>query len=174
MVTSLVAQTVRNLPTVQETWVYPWVAKIPWWGEWLPTPVFLPGELASVTHWTWIWASSRRWWRTGKLVCFIVHGFEKSQTWLSNWITKASVLWIWEKHKSAHNTKMELDLHMAIILMPCLQDSYHERSIPFIIMCLKACVIYTLSQNLCPVSVATVIRSETYVCCHFFPPRFDN
>ena len=27
-----------------------------WWGGWM----------ASLTQWTWVWASSRRWWRTGK------------------------------------------------------------------------------------------------------------
>ena len=37
---SLVAQTGKNLPAVQETWV----GKIPWRRKWLPTPVFLPGE----------------------------------------------------------------------------------------------------------------------------------
>ena len=48
---SLVAQLVKNLPAMQETWVWipglgrspgedPWVRKIPW----LPTPVFWPGE----------------------------------------------------------------------------------------------------------------------------------
>ena len=37
---SLVAQMVKNLPTMQETWV----GKIPWRKEWLPTPGFLPGE----------------------------------------------------------------------------------------------------------------------------------
>ena len=37
----MVAQTVRNLPTMQDTWV----RKIPWEREWQPTPVFLPGEL---------------------------------------------------------------------------------------------------------------------------------
>ena len=37
----LVAQLVKNLPAVQETWV----GKIPWRREWLPsTPVFCPGE----------------------------------------------------------------------------------------------------------------------------------
>ena len=36
---------------------HPWVGKIPWRGEWLPTPVFLPGEfhgqrgLADYTPW---------------------------------------------------------------------------------------------------------------------------
>ena len=28
----------------QETWVQPWVGKIPWRRAWQPTPVFLPGE----------------------------------------------------------------------------------------------------------------------------------
>ena len=37
---SLVAQTVKNLPAMQETWV----GKIPWRREWQPTPVSLPGE----------------------------------------------------------------------------------------------------------------------------------
>ena len=38
------AQTVKNLPTMQESWVDPWVGKIPWRREWLQTPVFLPGN----------------------------------------------------------------------------------------------------------------------------------
>ena len=41
---SLVAQTVKNLPAMQETWFDLWVGKIPWRMEWLPTVVFLPGE----------------------------------------------------------------------------------------------------------------------------------
>ena len=41
---SLLAQTVKNLPAVQETWVDPWVGKMPWRRAWQPTPVFLPGE----------------------------------------------------------------------------------------------------------------------------------
>ena len=35
---------VKNLSAVQETGFDPWVGKIPWRREWLPTPVFLPGE----------------------------------------------------------------------------------------------------------------------------------
>ena len=34
---------VKNLPTMRENFD-PWVRKIPWRREWLPTPVFLPGE----------------------------------------------------------------------------------------------------------------------------------
>ena len=42
---SLVAQMVKNLPAMQETWV----GKIPWRRAWQPTPVFLPRE----SPWTW-------------------------------------------------------------------------------------------------------------------------
>ena len=41
---SLVAQVVKNLRAMQETWVRSWVGKIPWRRKWQPTPVFLPGE----------------------------------------------------------------------------------------------------------------------------------
>ena len=41
---SLVAQLVKNLPAMQETWVKPWIGKIHWIRERLPTPVFWPGE----------------------------------------------------------------------------------------------------------------------------------
>ena len=37
-------QTVKSLPAVRETWIDPWVGKIPWRRKWQPTPVFLPGE----------------------------------------------------------------------------------------------------------------------------------
>ena len=42
----MVAQKVKNLPVVQETWVRkdPWVRKMPWRRECLPSLVFLPGE----------------------------------------------------------------------------------------------------------------------------------
>ena len=41
---SLVAQTVKNPPAMQETWVGSLVGKIPWRRAWQPTPVFLPRE----------------------------------------------------------------------------------------------------------------------------------
>ena len=41
---SLVVQLVKNPPAMQETWVHPWVGKIPWRRERLPTPVFWPGK----------------------------------------------------------------------------------------------------------------------------------
>ena len=40
MTLSMVAQTVKNLPAMWETWV----GKVPWRRAWQPTPVCLPGE----------------------------------------------------------------------------------------------------------------------------------
>ena len=44
---SLVVKLVMNLPAMLETSVHPWIGKIPWRREWLPTPVIWPGEF----HW---------------------------------------------------------------------------------------------------------------------------
>ena len=38
------AQRVKNLPAMWRPGFNPWVGKIPWRREWLPTPVSLPGE----------------------------------------------------------------------------------------------------------------------------------
>ena len=38
---SQVAQTVKNLPVMQGTYIWSWIGKIPWRREWLPTLVFL-------------------------------------------------------------------------------------------------------------------------------------
>ena len=38
------------------------------------------GWMASQTQWTWIWASPRRWWRTGSLVCCSPWGHKESDT----------------------------------------------------------------------------------------------
>ena len=60
---SLVAQLVKNLPAMQKTWVDPWVGKIPWRKEWLPTPVFSPQEF-----------------HRGRSLAATVHGVAKSWT----------------------------------------------------------------------------------------------
>ena len=39
--------------------------------------------MASPTQWTWIWASSRRWWRTGKLVCCSPWGRRVRHDWVA-------------------------------------------------------------------------------------------
>ena len=45
------AQLVKNLPAMQEPGFDPWVRKIPWRRERLPTPVFWPGELHGLSPW---------------------------------------------------------------------------------------------------------------------------
>ena len=42
------------------------------------------GWMASLTRWTWVWASSRSWWYTGKPGVLQSMG-SQSRTWLSNW-----------------------------------------------------------------------------------------
>ena len=42
--TSLIAQLVKNLPAVQETWVWSLGLEDPQRRKWQPTPVFLPGK----------------------------------------------------------------------------------------------------------------------------------
>ena len=44
--------------------------------------------MASPTQWTWVWANSGRWWRTGSLVCCSPWSHKKSDTteWLNNGI----------------------------------------------------------------------------------------
>ena len=41
---SLVAQTVKRLPTMRRPGFDPWVRKIPWSRKWQLTPVFMPGK----------------------------------------------------------------------------------------------------------------------------------
>ena len=44
--TSLVAQMVKRLSTMRETWFDPWVGKIPWRRKWQSTPGLLPGKIS--------------------------------------------------------------------------------------------------------------------------------
>ena len=72
LVASLVAQMVKNLPAMRETWV----RKIPWRRTWQPTPVFLPGE----SPWTeepgglhsWTWLSN--WAHSTQFLCYVFFG----------------------------------------------------------------------------------------------------
>ena len=50
VIISLVAQTIKNLPAMEETEFNPWVRKILWRRKWQSTPLFLPGE----SHAGWV------------------------------------------------------------------------------------------------------------------------
>ena len=51
---SLGAQSVKNLPAIQETWVLPLGQEDPLERKWQPTPVFLPGKSMDREAW---WAT---------------------------------------------------------------------------------------------------------------------
>ena len=52
------------------------------WDGWMTSPI----------QWTWVWANSGRWWRTGK--CGVLQSMgSQSQIWLSDWTTTAT-LWV--------------------------------------------------------------------------------
>ena len=57
----------------------------------------LPTQCPSPTQWTWVWASSRRRWRTRKPGVLQSMGSQGVKTWLSNWTTKSG----WKKSFSS-------------------------------------------------------------------------
>ena len=67
---SLVAQTVKRLPAMKETWVQPLGQEDPWRRKWQPTPVFLIGKSHG--------GKSRGAWQA------TVHGVAKGWTQLNN------------------------------------------------------------------------------------------
>ena len=53
------------------------------------------GLMASPIRWTWVWASSRSWWRTGKAGVPQPMGSQKSWTQLNNW---TELNWFYIQH----------------------------------------------------------------------------
>ena len=100
---------------MQETWIRSLVRKIPWKREWLPAPVFLPGEFQEqrnlVGLQSTVWQTVRHNWESNTFTFSItdsvdmnlsklkkivkdqgtwwaaVHGMSKSRRWLRNWTT---------------------------------------------------------------------------------------
>ena len=56
------------------------------------------GWMALLTQWTWVWATSGRWWRTGKPGMLQSMG-SQSQTWLSVWKTTISTKGVVRRNK---------------------------------------------------------------------------
>ena len=82
----LIARFVRNLPSMQETWVRFLGWEDPWRRKWQPTPVFLPGE-----------SHGQR-----SLVGYSPWG-RKSQTWLSDY-TATTTKETFDKSKCVHSS----------------------------------------------------------------------
>ena len=56
-----------------------------WWWEEKGNDRGWDDWMASPTRWTWVWASSRSWWWTGKSVVLQPMRVTKNRIWLSNW-----------------------------------------------------------------------------------------
>ena len=67
---SLMAQTIKNLPAMQETQVWSLAWEDFWKRKWLPTPVFFPGEFCGQRSWFSPWG------------CKESDGIAKSQTFM--------------------------------------------------------------------------------------------
>ena len=85
---SLEAETLTLWPPDVKSWL---VGKDPDAGKQLRTGGEVgdrgwDGWVASPTQWTWVWAGSRRQWRTGKPGLLQSMGLQ-SQTWLTDWMT---------------------------------------------------------------------------------------
>ena len=78
--------------------------------------------MASSTQWTWVWANSERWWRTGKPGMLQAHGITKSQTWFSEWTTKK----LRQLDGSFVNLRMEYNHKHLTNIYWCLQCSRHH------------------------------------------------
>ena len=64
------------------------------------------GWMASLTRWTWVWANSRRWWRTGKPG--VLHSmYLKESTGLSDWTATSiiGIIWLGYLHLTTENCK---------------------------------------------------------------------
>ena len=60
------------------------------------------GWMASPIQWTWIWANSGNWWRTGKPGMLQSMGVAKSRTWLSKWTTTTYINTWCQIHTHTH------------------------------------------------------------------------
>ena len=79
--------------------------------------------MASPTRWTWVWASSRRRWRTGEPGALQVTGLQ-SQTQLSGWTREWAQGWGWVQIKHLlDNSSGAFSQWLLITLVDTVSDS---------------------------------------------------
>ena len=79
------------------------------------------GWIVSLTQWTWVWANSRRWWKTQK----VVYGVTKSQTWLGDWTTTP---WL------AYGHHLPMSSHILLSVFVCVIISSYKNTSPIGLM----------------------------------------
>ena len=87
MQTSLVAQTVKRLSTIRETWVRSLGWKIPWRRKWQSTPVLLPGK----SHGQGSWVGYSPWGRKESDRTERLHFPSLSLCWK----VRGDIMWLW-------------------------------------------------------------------------------
>ena len=112
--------------------------------------------MSSPAQWTWVWASSRRRWRTEKPgMLHAIHGVAKRWTWLSDWTT----------------TTTELTIYINLLVLIC-----HSKSITYN---LNDCVC--ISLVLFPLKILCTFRYTNVdhqviilvvICLHYFTLYF--
>ena len=109
---SLVDQMVKNLPTMQETWVLSLGQKDPMEKGRLPTPVFLPEEFHGQRS----------------LASYLVHGVEKRQARFSNHVTCTHLISI--RIKIAENCCLDWGGYFVTLLsvLLCVCDTFHSQT----------------------------------------------
>ena len=96
--TFTVAQTVKNLPAMQETWVQSLGREDPWRRKWQPTPVILPGE-----------SHGQR-----SLVGYSPRGlYGVGHDWVTN-STTTTTIWNWKEAQVSINSR----IHQSIVVFP--------------------------------------------------------
>ena len=117
--------------------------------------------IASLTQWTWVWANSGRWWRTGK------PGMLQSMRSAKSWIQLNS----WTTMSNSHiPTTCILHLSSAILALSHIHPLSNHHSILFTFMCTYFLVSfrypYTLSLDIACLSL------QFNICLHHFLDKF--
>ena len=92
------------------------------WDDWM----------ASLVQWTWAWANSRRWWRTGKPGPAAIHEVTESQTQLNDWTTRVQFEHVWWK----------LNTHLTNIT-----HTHRQNAHTWIISIIQECLFMLLSRK---------------------------
>ena len=84
-----------------------------------------------MTQWTWVWASSRSWWWTGKPGVLQSTG---SQRFGHDWVTELNwtELWIWRYDFNATTGSLQLGLSLYYLLVKSLKVSQKWKNMAFV------------------------------------------